>query len=869
MALIPSRRIVWQVVAGVIDGPDPDQEPDIIPAKGEVEFEASVTYIPLPGAVPNPVTVLTTKFKGIFDEQGYLCTPNQDAPKTTGYRGVRSFVNDDPSLSVKGWTLSVKPKFEVVNGDTPQIKPFSVSVAHSEDDLDLTKQVQVPSSPGVGVGQAMALLGLAQEASTSSAQSAEEAAAIAKAIQDAAEAGEFDGKEGPAGPNTVPTQQAVADAITTPGSPALTALSGTYAAQFTATPSTTVAQINEWLATPYAGVKRLAGAASINAPLIIPSDTTLDATGATISLTIAGHMVQNGAVTPLRTSAGDAAVTAGSSTVTSATGAFTAADIGRAISVSFVDATRGVNVYAKITAINSATSVTVDTPPMFTETGGTVKVFGRDKNIHIKGGKWNRQNNGGAGNQAHSLFLRRVDNSSVKGIEFFSQGGKYAVSYGDYTNVLIENHYTESSSDAMHFTGPGTNTVVRGVTGRSGDDTVPFTTTDYGAYNDCHGSFKNIHISDVRASPTTRLILLATSASEYVDGHSIDGIKVDNCTRANGGVGVYTEVLENDPNSRIDNLTIDGLVGDVTLRHTLHGKVTVNNILGKVTLSPDAKHSSGVQNLTNHVEELTITNMVNTADPLGFSNSKSTIGNLTIRGAKSAAPVLGGKSVTRAIFDSCTFTGTWNVSNGCIANSVTLSNVKANVTATVAIGHVLGSSTAESITYSDCELSATNTSAGDIVKVDAGSTVKTVRFARSKAAGLRGLLQNGGSSPVQVFLTDSVFDGCNRLIQGAGGAVVNYANVQILAGINTPFYATTGPLTLMGTAFTTNTGAAFDRSATEAVRVIDPNLKGDLSKLAKNNGDAAYNTNAALACGVGPAVSNGTNWKNTYSAAIY
>ena len=233
MALIPSRRIVWQVVTGVIDGPDPDDEPDIIPAEGEVEFEASVSYIPLPGAVPNPVTVLTTKFKGIFDEQGYLCVPVKDAPKEAGKRGIRSFVNDDPSLSVKGWTLSVKPKFKVVNGSTPDIKPFSIAVVHSEEDLDLTKQVHVPSSPGVGVGQAMALLGLAQEASTSSAQSAEEAAAVALQVKADADAGLFKGAKGDPGPNTVPTQQAVADAITTPGSAAAVALSGTIAPAIT------------------------------------------------------------------------------------------------------------------------------------------------------------------------------------------------------------------------------------------------------------------------------------------------------------------------------------------------------------------------------------------------------------------------------------------------------------------------------------------------------------------------------------------------------------------------------------------------------------------------------------------------------------
>jgi hypothetical protein len=34
-------------------------------------------------------------------------------------------------------------------------------------------------------------------------------------------------------------------------------------------------------------------------------------------------------------------------------------------------------------------------------------------------------------------------------------------------------------------------------------------------------------------------------------------------------------------------------------------------------------------------------------------------------------------------------------------------------------------------------------------------------------------------------------------------------------------------------------------------------------------GDLASNTNGALGCGVGPAVSNGTNWKGLYSGTTY
>ena len=43
----------------------------------------------------------------------------------------------------------------------------------------------------------------------------------------------------------------------------------------------------------------------------------------------------------------------------------------------------------------------------------------------------------------------------------------------------------------------------------------------------------------------------------------------------------------------------------------------------------------------------------------------------------------------------------------------------------------------------------------------------------------------------------------------------------------------------------------------------------DVSKLAKNAGDMATNTNGSLSCGTGPVVCNGTNWKHLYTGATY
>lgn len=74
-------------------------------------------------------------------------------------------------------------------------------------------------------------------------------------------------------------------------------LSAAYAAQMDVTGKTT-AQINTWLAAASSGPKRMVGTVTINAPLVIPSNTHLDATGAVITLAAGSNcnLLQNTAV---------------------------------------------------------------------------------------------------------------------------------------------------------------------------------------------------------------------------------------------------------------------------------------------------------------------------------------------------------------------------------------------------------------------------------------------------------------------------------------------------------------------------------------------------------------------------------------------
>lgn len=176
---LSTGRVVGRFAIGVIDGDDPDDEPDLVPAKGTVTFTASIPYMPNGTADPAPVTILKTSIVTVLDDEGYLCTPNPANPSVAGKRGVRLVATDDPDAGVVGWTWNVTSRFTDMNGSVlaNTVPTFSFALP-SGAEVDLTRVVKVPSSTGIGKEQAEAMAGLAVAA-------AERAALDAQAAVDA------------------------------------------------------------------------------------------------------------------------------------------------------------------------------------------------------------------------------------------------------------------------------------------------------------------------------------------------------------------------------------------------------------------------------------------------------------------------------------------------------------------------------------------------------------------------------------------------------------------------------------------------------------------------------------------------------------
>lgn len=174
-ANVDTGIVSGRFIVGVIDGPDADDEPDAIPAKGTVTFTASVPYLPNPGA---STTILKAPIVAVLDGEGWLCVRLPDG--TAGARGVRLIATDDEDLSVTGWTWTVSYTFGTVDGTTPRIASHSMALP-SGATIDLTSVVKVPSSAGIGIEQAEALAATAQAAAQEASQAAQAAAEAAQA----------------------------------------------------------------------------------------------------------------------------------------------------------------------------------------------------------------------------------------------------------------------------------------------------------------------------------------------------------------------------------------------------------------------------------------------------------------------------------------------------------------------------------------------------------------------------------------------------------------------------------------------------------------------------------------------------------------
>lgn len=219
-------KAVGQFIFGVRDGTDDDDIPEVIPAQGTVTITPNIAQSAAVDLEPNPVIMWLTPTELILDPQGYACLPDPYDPSKPGKGGVRLFANDDPRIGVKNWNYTVTVNLKSADGKfIGTMDPFQIFIPTGAGDspenpaVDMADFAPIPASVGIGSTQAVTLVAKA-------AASADAAQAVAADVKRRADAGEFIGAPGP---NTVPTQEAVAQYLSTPGNPARTAVTRTVA----------------------------------------------------------------------------------------------------------------------------------------------------------------------------------------------------------------------------------------------------------------------------------------------------------------------------------------------------------------------------------------------------------------------------------------------------------------------------------------------------------------------------------------------------------------------------------------------------------------------------------------------------------------
>lgn len=159
---------------------------------------------------------------------------------------------------------------------------------------------------------------------------------------------------------------------------------------------------------------------------------------------------------------------------------------------------------AKVTAKNpSGRHLTLDRTAKATVNNQFIKAYTEFNNVHVIGGKWGTKNDTLTGNtsEQHTFRPRFIDGGSLRPEGVYSSlggGGQYALSIGAVKNFTASVDDIYYGRDGIHITGPAENVTIPHIAGRTGDDTVSITATDYlGPLSDVAGDVSGVRVGRI------------------------------------------------------------------------------------------------------------------------------------------------------------------------------------------------------------------------------------------------------------------------------------------------------------------------------------------------------------------------------------
>jgi len=432
----------------------------------------------------------------------------------------------------------------------------------------------------------------------------------------------------------------------------------------------------------------------------------------------------------------------------------------------------------------------------------------RDVDITIRGGYWDRGGNGGAtSNDTHSIVLHRADRVSVTDIRFTATGAcKYSIYLCDVTQANVARCDITSTSDGVHITGPASDITVRDIAGATDDDLVSFTGRDYTSYELTAGGG---NITDIVVERVTHrggdgnTVKLLPGAAMTLSGAVVRD--VSGTPDLDAVIILSDTVQPSTTGGTVSGVVIDGVTGS-----PLTGMLVY-------VAHPDVKALT--------VRNLCVTKAAQTR-VISINTSGTRVYDLVVDGVTSTVAHDG---------------NVLHLGSGVTVDRFTLTNVSITKTAN---GHLL------SLSGAIGQLQSSNlrqVAGSGLFYFDATSTCPNTTVA--------GLHCTSASACVQVY--------ANAPFELHMSAVTGTPTNGRLVGN----YSTSGTVVLRGSQITGTATTHLHRNAAQSVRAVGVDVRADVSTLTPAAGDVVTNTNAALACGVGPVISNGTLWKHLYTGA--
>lgn len=578
------------------------------------------------------------------------------------------------------------------------------------------------------------------------------------------------------------------------------------------------------------------GSYNLSTFLTISSNTILDARLATLTL-IPGvnvPMLKNVGVTANRTVA-DAVINS-TTTLTSATANFTSADIGSTVIIP--SGLSSQTLVTTIASINSKTSVVLAKAAGVSSSGNTCAIYRRDSNIVIWGGSWYRGANGGP--LGHSLFLRHIDGVIVRDGFYSSSStlGGFNVCFGDVTNYVAENlrfSSTQVGNDGVHIEGPAKGGFIKNLYGTTGDDLLGITPADYPGSNDTTGDIVDLVVEGLYPQNSLCALKIIGGTSLKVRGITVNGIYG---TTTTSGIRIQ-----------------DDLTGACDL-----DSVTISNI----DVVPSSSSWRAIEITGSAIKNIVFRDLTWRA---GYGGSTV----ILISGTANA---------------TCIEIDGFNIENGTSMNIIditggTVKNLlikRVRFTSAAITGSLVlvenAAATIDNIDISDVRAYRTNN--GDSIILYVAGTVTTAHLSNIYLNGGGRILQTTNTADPLVVLAENIsLDSAYEFatLSSTVDMIVNnmYSNVsqsQLISLVGAGAVVSIRGRGLINP----NNKTTFSRDGSQTPRIVHPEMQVDLTTVAKNNGDEAYNTNGTAGggtIGAGRAISNGSNWKNTYSGNTY